>query len=428
MPDLAYVVVPSVYNSLTEEEAREMTKPVVGEIMTLLTDSTTPALDQDEAEVDRVWRSERLIDYSGDFDAAMRSFNQTFLDRDWGDGYPLWPPTPEGVEELMAGVDGAPDDYVCTLPPGEGRATVELVATNAAMAGCRPEEMPVIMAALRAIANHDRVMRLVVTTSTSTHAPMVFVNGPVAQQLGINGGQSCIGPGRQNRVNLRIGRAVLLCMKNIARWYPGVLDMDTMGTLRKNVVVIAENEAESPWEPYHVSEGFEAGESTVTVVWTVGEWDITMQGHKDAEQLADAIGSMVANYHGYMDKMKHLDEGVPYPVGRLLLLAPPHAQPLAEGGFTKRDLEQRLFDVGHVPVKKLRDPCWKMYEDGKIREQYNWVFEMSEEEAIQQTLPVIEAPEMYKVVVAGSVRAKNLFFPTRGFPVTEKVTPTPSGK
>jgi hypothetical protein len=431
MPGLEYVVVPKVYNNLTAEESRAQTEPVADELIALLTRrSPAPTLSAEEAEADRRARAERVITFSGDDSiAALQEFNRTFLDRDWGDGYPLWPPTADRVAQLVAGVDGGADDVVCMVPPGNGEATVGLVAANAAMAGCRPEEMPVVLAVLRAISKLDPVMRIVVTTSTSAHAPFVVVNGPLATQLGINGGQCCMGPGRQNEVNIRIGRAVVLSLKNIGRWYPGVLDMDTMGTVRKNCQVIAENEAESPWEPYHVTRGYSAEDSTVTVFWTSGEIDVTFQGHLSAEHLADSIGSFHGgNQHGYFSNMQTLIPGEAYPLGRLLLLAPPHARPLSEGGFTdKVALERRFWEAGQEPIHRLATPLRKLYADGKIQAKYNWLFELPEEEARRRTLPVIEAPERYKIVVAGSVRAKNMLMTLRGNPVTEAITMTPDG-
>jgi hypothetical protein len=295
------------------------------------------------------------------------------------------------------------------------------------MAGCRPEEMPIVMAVLRAISKLDPVMRIVVTTSTSAHAPLVVVNGPLGQRLGINGGQCCMGPGRKNQVNIRIGRAVVLSLKNTGRWYPGVLDMDTMGTVRKNCPVIAENEAENPWDPYHVTQGYALEDDTVTVFWTSGEIDVTFQGHLSPEHLAQSIGSFHGgNQHGYFSNMQTLIPGEAYPLGRLLLLAPPHAQPLSEYK-DKVELEHMFWELGQEPIARLRTPLRKLYTDGKIQDKYNWLFELPEDEAEQRTLPVIEAPERYKIVVAGSVRAKNMLMTLRGNPVTERVTAAPGG-
>ena len=431
MATIPYASVPRVYNNITVEEAKAQTLPVAEQLISLLTtQDSAPLLADDEAVADRRRRAERTITFTGTSEMDVyREFNRVFADHDWGDGYPLWPATADRVEELCAGIDGSPDDFVCVMPPGNGRATVRLVAANAAMAGCKPEEMPVILAALRAIANMEPVMRIVVTTSTSAHAPMVVVNGPIAGKLGINGGQCCMGPGKQNDVNIRIGRAIVLSLKNLGRWYPGVLDMDTMGSVRKNCPVIAENEAESPWEPQHVTLGYDAQDSTVTVFWTSGEIDVTFQGHLNAEHLAHSIGSFHGgNQHGYFSNMQKLVPGEAYPLGRLLLLAPPHARPLYEGGYTDKVALQRLFwELGQEPIARLRTPLRKLYMDGKIQDKYNWLFELPEEEARTRTLPVIEAPERYRLVVAGSVRAKNMLMTLRGNPVTERITSTPAG-
>jgi hypothetical protein len=329
---------------------------------------------------------------------------------------------------MLEGVDGSPDDVVCILPPGNGEATVAKVAVNAVMAGCEPGDMQVVMAALRAISHeeNEKVIRQALM-STSAHAPLVLVNGPVTQELGINGGRCCVGPGKQNAVNTRISRAVHLCLKNIARWIPGVMDLDSIGTARKNIVVLAENSEETPWEPYHVSKGYAPTDSTVTVFFTCGEWDVSLQGHIDGEQLAQAIACMgVANNMGYIMAMQGPTwESIP--LGRLLLVPPPHAIPVAEAGYTKQAFEHLLWEKGVAPIGRLIEPMRKLHADGKTRKEFDWMFELSDEEAAKQTAPVIEFPEQYSVVVAGSVRAKDLLMPLRALPETELVTRTPGG-
>ena len=154
-----------------------------------------------------------------------------------------------------------------------------------------------------------------------------------------------------------------------------------------------------------------------------------LQPPRSPQQLAEALGTFHGgNYHGYFSAMQLLQEGEPYPLGRVLLLAPPHAQPLSKGGFTKASLERRLFDLSHESIYRLREPARKLYADGKIQAKYEWLFELAEEEARQRTLPIIEVPELYSVVVAGSVRAKDMLLPFRGFPVTERITRTPDGR
>ncbi|MFD1505757.1 hypothetical protein FE374_00840 [Georgenia yuyongxinii] len=422
LPDPNYVLAPLVYNNLTEEEAVEQTVDLIDAVIENLTvprDGSSVLLDEPKES----WRYG-----AGDAIGVIEEFNKDFMDRDWGDGYPLWPPTRDAVARLMGAVDGRPDDVVCVLPPGNGEATVRSVAVNAAMAGCLPQEMPVVMASLRAIANMRPVPRGALM-STSAYAPLVVVNGPIARELGINGGRSCVGPGKQNEVNIRISRAIVFCLKNIGSWYPGVMDLDTIGTTRKHIVVVAENEDESPWEPYHVGLGYKRTDSTASVFFTSGEWDISIQGAVDAPQLARSIASFSGgnNSSGYFTNLGGDDRFSP--LGRLLFLAPPHALPLAnEGGFSKHALEKFMFHHGQEPVDRMIEPIRKLYADGKVKPEWRWLFELSPEEAKRTTLPVIEKPEEYSIVVVGSVRAKDLLMPTRSRPYTEPVTATPTLK
>lgn len=421
MPDPFYVVVPQVYNNLNAEQSLSQTDPVVGDVIAKLTSGATTSRVSEEDRGKTTWT------YPGpDSMSAMVEFNKDYLDRDWGDGYPLWPPTRGAVDALVGGIDGDRSDVVCLLPPGNGEATVEKIATNAAMAGCRPEEMPVVLAVLRAIANMRPVPRGALM-STSAHAPLVVVNGPMGRQLGINGKRACLGPGKQNEVNIRISRAVVLCLKNIGSWYPGIMDLDTIGTTRKHIVVVAENEEESPWEPYHVSQGYQASDNTATVFFTSGEWDISLQGQIDAQQLAKAIASFSGgnNSGGYFTNLGGASEF--NGLGRLLFLPPPHAIPIAtEGGFSKRALEKFMYHLGHESIARLIEPVRKLHQDGKIKPEWEWLFELSDDEARRQTLPVIERPENYSIVVVGSVRAKDLLMPTRVMPYTEPITLTPT--
>ncbi len=423
MPTQQFVVVPKVYNNLTVEESIAQTEPVVDELMLLLQGNRDRDAFDGPATNDASDESFTASDGRTSFEV----FNLTFAQRNWTDGYPVWPPTPSRVARLLDGVEGRGSDVVCVLPPGNGEATVAKVAANAAMAGCEPEDMPVLMAILRAVAHREQrsVLRLGLM-STSAHAPLVVVNGPVAKQLGINGGRCCVGPGQQNAVNTRISRAFHLCLKNIARWVPGLMDMDSVGTARKNIVVFAENEDESPWEPYHVSQGYAPTDSTVTVFFTSGEWDLSIQGHVDGHQLAKAIASYSGgNNNSYMMGVFG-DHPHQVPLGRLLIVVPPHAGPLAEAGFSKQAFERFLWQQGKEPVARLIEPLRKLYADGEVRKEYEWLFDLPPEQQWTERLPVIERPEEYSVVVAGSVRAKNMLMPTRTHPETELVTATPT--
>jgi hypothetical protein len=141
------VVVPRVYTALTPEQVHEQTLPVIDEIIRLLTGDNAAAADSALPPVE-----EKTLNFTGrDVWQVQSSFNDFYLSREWGDGHPLLPPTPERVEALLSQIQAGRDDLVCMMNPGMGHATVEKVAVNCAMAGCTAEEMLVVMAALRAV-------------------------------------------------------------------------------------------------------------------------------------------------------------------------------------------------------------------------------------------------------------------------------------
>lgn len=419
MPALRFVTVPAVYNNLDTQAAIDQTLPAVDDLVAELTGDLAQPVDV----VDEPTR----LDYgTGETPAAFREFNRDFLDRDWGDGYPLWPPTADVVDELVAGAGLDRDDVVCVLPPGNGHATVEAVAVNAALAGCLPAEIPVVIAALRAVAQMPAPANRIVLMSTSAHAPLFLVNGPVAERLGINGGRCCLGPGQQNAVNIRIARAILLCLKNIGRWYPGVMDLDTVGTARKFGMLIAENEAESPWDPYHVGRGYRPEQDVVSAFFTAGDWDVGFQGHVDVPQLARAIASQVGIGvdNGYMTSFigsPSTKASGPRGAGRLVVLAPQFARPLADGGFDQRGLAEFFHDHIKVPLLQNIETARKLHADGKIRPEWEHVFELAADEAATRMVPLLRDPELFDIVVAGDVRAKGLVFPIWNRPVSVPV-------
>jgi len=417
LPELQSIRVPIVYNNVTEAVARAETRALLDSLFRLL---TTAAGDTNAAEPRH---SERVVRVPAAATTDAMATFQAYLDEhDWGDGYPLWPPTPDRVAELIEDVGADAAEVLFQLPPGNGETTVEKLAVNCAMAGCTPAEMVVVEAILRTFTDEQqRTMIRACLMSTSAHAPVVVVNGPLARQLGINGGRSCLGPGRQNQVNIRISRAVNLCLKNLGRWSSGVMDLDTIGTPRKHIVVVAENEEESPWSAFHVDQGFAPEDNVVTLFFSLGEWDIGVQGHLDAEQLARALGSFSGGSSGTGYFAALFGDLETSPVGRLMLMAPAHAGALDEGGLTKSRVRDILFETGAEPVSRLVEPIRKLHRDGKIRPEWKWVFDLDPDEQERTRLPVIERCEDYHIVVSGSARGKNLLMPTRCSPVPRRV-------
>src|SRR5262249_4266935 len=184
------------------------------------------------------------------------------FEKGWTDGLPVVPPTESRVRAMLDLVGLAPEHQVAFITNRQVAVTAEKVAINAVMAGCRPEYMPVVVAAIEGIGD-PRWSYHGPGTSTAGAAVLLIVNGPVARELDVNAGDNLFGPGW--RANLTIGRVVRLVMRNVCGSRPGTLDRGTLGHPGKLSYVIAENEGESPWPPLHVERGFRADQSAVTV-------------------------------------------------------------------------------------------------------------------------------------------------------------------
>ena len=241
MGPIPRVEVPLVYNNITTDQAISQTDPVVDEIMELLTQGISGEEIENQALRDA---QEKRFRFKGeDQFGALDAFNNEFLDRDWGDGFPLIPPTEEKVARMLSGTTLDPEDVVCTLPPGNGIVTVQKIAVNCVIAACK------------AISSMEPFEVRGLLMSTSAGAPLIVVNGPIRNEIGLNYRRATLGPGKMSKVNVTIGRAFTLTLKNGGHWYPGVLDMDTIGTPRKFSFCIAENEEDSPWGPVPRREG-----------------------------------------------------------------------------------------------------------------------------------------------------------------------------
>ena len=195
------------------------------------------------------------------------------FDRGWTDGLPVVPPTPERILRMLAGTRRDPHATVGRIPPDMAPCTVEKVAINAVMAGCRPEYLPVVLTALEA-ALDPRFTLHGVTCSTCFSSPVVIVNGPIAKRLGMNSGMNALGQG--NRANATIGRALNLVVRNVGGGRPGEIDRATLGTPGKYTFCFAEDESDDDWTPLAVARGFPPGSSAVTVFagdGVQGVWD-----------------------------------------------------------------------------------------------------------------------------------------------------------
>jgi hypothetical protein len=274
------------------------------------------------------------LEAPGDID----EFQAWLMERGWGDGLPAIPPTRERVARMLSTVRRRRDEVAAILVPRLGRATLEAIAANAVMAGALPEHLPVVLAAVEAVADPAFNLQAIQTT-THPCSPLVIVNGPMARRLGIHGGGNVLGQGA--RANAVIGRALRLILQNVGGARPGREDRATHGHPGKYSYCIAENEAASPWEPLSVERGFSAGESTVTVCGSEGPHNINDHASTTPEGIVTTVASVAATAGSNNIYLG----GEP-----LVVLGPEHAVTAASSGWSKDDFRRRVWEQAAVPL------------------------------------------------------------------------------
>ena len=247
----------------------------------------------------------------------------------WTDGLPVVPPTPERVERMLSATDRDPDELIAAVPPKWGRATVEKVAINAVMAGCKSAYLPLILTAVEAMTAEQFNLHGVQVT-TSHVGPMLVVNGPIRKQLEINDGFNLFGQGW--RANATIGRTLRLICTNIGGALPGELDRAAFGHAGKYTCCIAEKEEVSPWAPLHVERGFQADDSTVTVFAAAGPQTVNDHGSNTAAGILNTIAQNIAAPGNSSGET-------------LLVIGVEHAKTISEDGFSRADIRQYIADT-----------------------------------------------------------------------------------
>jgi hypothetical protein len=285
---------------------------------------------------------------TADVDAIERLFARGVTD-----GLPVVPPTGARVSDAVAATGRQGDELVGLVAPRLGRATVERIAVNAVMAGCRPEFMPVVIAAVEAIC--DPVFGLVgVSGSTDAVTPLLIVNGPVREALNINCGVGVFGPGW--RANATIGRALRLVWANIGGAQPGVISMSTFAHPGRYSYCIGEREDGSPWEPLHVEHGFQPADSTAAVLAAEAP-QIVADSHS---RTARGVLTTVARSADVI--ASHEESGLG---DTLLVIGPEHAQTIAGDGWSKADIRQFLWENAKAGAHDTTAP--KFREPGNVK-------------------------------------------------------------
>lgn len=261
--------------------------------------------------------------------------------RGWTDGLPVTPPTEERVAKMLEGTTLSPDRVVCVLPPDLAECTVEKVAINAVLAGCLPEYLPVVLAAVKAAATSRFNIHGIAATTYFT-GPVMVVNGPVRRRIGMNSGINALGQG--NRANLTIGRALNLVVRNVGGARPGGVDRAALGSPGKLSFCFPEDEEGSPWESLAVERGFSSQDSTVTLFAGHGPIEIVDQRSRTPESLAGTF-ALQLRMVGH-PKLAGLSDAI-------VVVSPEHARIFREAGWSKARLRQELFSVLTLPTEQL---------------------------------------------------------------------------
>ena len=293
---------------------------------------------------------------------------ETCFERGWSDGLPVVPPTDVRVLRMLQGTTRRADETVGRIPPNLAECTVEKVAINAVMAGCKPEYMPVVLAAVEAALEPEFTLHGLLAT-TYFSGPIIIVNGPVAKRIGMNSGLNALGQG--NRANATIGRALQLIVRNVGGGRPGEADRATLGGPGKYTFCFAEDETDPGWEPLSVSRGFGRGVSTVTLFQGEGVQGFVDQKSRSPEDLARSLAmGLNAIGHPKLAKMQRA----------ILVLSPEHYAIFAEAGWGRREIDAAInaatarpgsdlaagaHGVGEgLPAALATGQVQKFYEDG----------------------------------------------------------------
>jgi hypothetical protein len=318
--------------------------------------------------------------------------------RGLGDGLPVVPTTPERVDAMLALADGDPDTVLFTLPPRAGVVTRRVVAINAVLAGCPPAVFPVVLSALRALAEPQANLRGVNAT-THPVAPLILVHGEIAAEAGFATGVGCFGPGQ--RANATVGRAVRLVLLHVAGARPGSGDAATHGQPAKFTFCAGENVEQSPWESYPRSRGVDAP-SAVTVHCGEGPHNVhDMEAAGDPTLILDKLASAMTSLGM---------NNAPISQGEFfVLLGPEHAHSLAAHSLTRRDVALYLFDHARVPARVFR----------RHFEELAWA-QWMKIAADDDLLPMTGEPDNIRIVVTGGPGKHSLVVPSWG--MTKSVT------
>ena len=306
-----------------------------------------------------------------------------FLEKEWSDGFPVVTPTEERIARMLTGTARDHDDVIGPIPPAMEVATVRSVAVHALMAGCRPEYLPVVIAATELMLRDEFNVNGVQGTMHGV-APMMIVNGPYAADIGIHGGNGCMGPGF--RANATIGRAIRLILMNLGAGIPGVSSMTIFGMPSRFTYCLTENMEDHPWESLSVSKGYSGDENVITMAMVESPRfcfdDVSDEPIRLMNGIADTMVAMGSwNMHTRSDMV--------------VAMGPQHAAICANSGMSRADVHSRLCEIAGRKVRDLKN-------GGNWRRERALAFPIEvDPDNDDFFIPAIKNPEDLQLIVAG---------------------------
>ena len=255
---------------------------------------------------------------------------EALYDRGWTDGLPLVPPTETRVLRMLEGTSRAADEVVALVPPNLVECTVEKVAVNSVMAGCRPEYLPVVLAALEAVCTDEFNMHGILATTMGV-GPVLVVNGPITAEIGMNSGVNVLGHG--NRANATIGRAVQLVVRNVGGGAPGGVDRATHGSMSKLGFCFAEDEVGSPWTTLAEDRGFSRSQDVVTAFCGEGPRIVVDQKSRSADSLVRMLAEGL---------LASVSPRTVMGMDGLLVVSPEHMARFSDAGWDRQRFMEEL--------------------------------------------------------------------------------------
>src|SRR3984957_13422511 len=411
MPGIRMIALPAdtYYRARATHEELQ---PIANAVFDQMIEDLVRPLTAEEAKPSQILKQKEntnLTVTGADYQEAYQKVNDLFLESRWADGLPIVPPTPPLVKAMLAATTRSPEEVLGQVAPKNGTATVEKIAVNAVMAGAKPEYFPVILAAMDGFLDkHYDLTHM--QASTGSFTPVVIVNGPVAKELDFNSGIGMLGHGW--RANSTVGRAIRLALLNIGQTWPAVNDMALTGRFEAyTFFTFAEDEAKSPWEPYSVSLGFKPEDSTVTVA-TSGT-PIVLGGGAVAPWTAQGILDTVVARSASPFLWVHSQTFV-------LVLHPDCAYELGKMGYTRKSLQEYLYEHTRIPFEKMTSATTGFghdsaiaeiqasIDDGRIRADRAQIFR----DALKPggRVPIVQSPDDFHIFVAGGSPGYSLLF------------------